>query len=198
MHWASLPLGHAIMSIGRCHFKPVELETETRINYQMGAKYINEYGTWVGMSTVLIAVGLDLNFSFQIFLEKHMSDIHSNIFLFNLVFPHIVLIPLMFFYMTKRYNILRKNRIIFMIPLSLLAMYDSLITITFNQEFSIQFIWLYRLFLFSQCIILLMAFKARLENTSRNRIGKSYYINTWRYGLLFFITSHSVSILIYH
>lgn len=189
-YWSGLPIGHAIMSIGRCYLKPMShyQDGTPDSDKQLLARYFNEYGSWLGMFNIVLGIVLDQMGGTD--LITGANQMAALIFL-NAILPHVVLIPALIISSSNSYARFRKTRSWIMLPLCLLMMLSGL---SLNAEGQLS--WMIWFISSLQLTIVLFAYGARMNSNRSKRKGKSQSVYAWRYGTFAFIALHCGAVLL--
>lgn len=186
MYWIGLPLGHAIMSIGRCYLRPLnDLSSDSRLRMtQFQARYLNEFGSWMGMVCILFAIGLDLIGG----SPNHTVIVLVLVLSFTL--PHVLLVPVLAYQKFDNYDKFRKIRVFIMFILIVVMLVEPMIVDRFRQDFfsgwNAYTLFLWSIWLMQSCVII-PALITRWKNKKESRKGSSQAIPVWRYGIFTFI-----------
>lgn len=195
IYWIGLPVGHAIMSAGRCYLRPLnDLDSYPTLRLsQFWARYFNEYGSWMGMVCVLFAVGLDLagGTTNPMIIVMALG--------LSLALPHALLVPVLVYQMLDNYDKFRKIRVFIMAFLFLIMLLEPIAVTGFRHSFFSEWSG-YTLFLWSlwlaQWGVIIPALVVRWQDKKESRKGNSQAIPVWRYGVFAFIILHGLMVVL--
>ena len=186
IYWIGLPLGHAIMSIGRCYLRPLnDLSSHSRLRLtQFQARYLNEFGSWMGMVCIFFAIALDL------FGGSHDDMLIALVLVLSFALPHALLVPVLGYQKIRDYDKFRKIRVFIMFILIVIMLVEPLIVDRFRDVFFSGWTT-YTMILWSlwliQLGVIIPALVTRWKDKKASRKGSSQAIPVWRYGIFAFI-----------
>ncbi len=186
VYWIGLPLGHAIMSIGRCYLRPLnDLSSHSRLwMTQFQARYLNEFGSWMGMVCILFAIVLDL------IGGNPNQMVIALVLVLSFTLPHALLVPVLTYQKFDNYDKFRKIRVFIMFILIVIMLIEPLIINRFRHDFfsgwTTYTLFLWSLWLMQLCVII-PALITRWKDKKGSRKGSSQAIPVWRYGIFAFI-----------